>query len=398
MYAQNLRQLMQTLPERWHVAPVLKENAYGHDINIIGPVAAKIAPIVCIKSNSGARALADAKAQMIMRIKPTSYSEAKEAVQQKLNVVELLGRSEEIEAVSRVAEETGEQIPAQLYLFDHYDSPWGWNVDTSEQLQKVVDGIDPRKIRITGLFAHVTTLSRKTISEASSDIVSWSARQPPITTSINKFLRIACPAAVRLAEALGPQDPPILVHWGASSEMIRLQTRGKLEIPKDIMETYAVCFSHPKISFLLRVGSASYGFMDVPNLFPAHSLISWNSKVSRIENGNAFIPVRLRPPDDLDVFRRQAESRQIKTSVGPSIPMLVHNIMRNATEAPQMDLLTIRADGDLKVGDDVCILCAAGWSHMEEQWHVGVVKRMDIANCLTQGSIHHEACLAEVLS
>lgn len=390
MFAENIKKVVKAMPERWHVMAVVKMHAYGHDVNILGPVAAKLAPFVGILYNDHAKVFAGENTT-IMRIGRTNYDRAKEAVIKKLNIVEFLGRQVEVDAVSKVSEETGKQVPAQLYLFDHYGDPWGWNVNTSEQLQKVVDKIDPKKIRITGLMAHLGFRDH-----------NFGSPVPPITKFVNKFLRVACPVAVKLADKLEQHDAPILVSWASSRETMRMLKNGKLEIPEDVKEAYSVCFAHPKISFMIRPGGSLYGWLPMPGLWDEHSLISWHSKVSSIENGKAHVPVGR--GDNFPLWSRGVHpeggvnntqlvfDNETKTTAGLWGSLLINKNLRNLTESPQVHSLTINADRDIKAGDDVCIICDEAWNRTQELWRGGFNKRHAWASCLTLTNFDDQPC------
>ena len=104
-YGNNLRALSGYLPSRWDLITVLKWFAYGNDIHLLGPVAAKVTSGVAIRTNQDAEVLAQFRPKSIIRISPTTYDLAKEAVAKKLNVTEFIGTPADLAAVTRVAQE-----------------------------------------------------------------------------------------------------------------------------------------------------------------------------------------------------------------------------------------------------------------------------------------------------
>jgi hypothetical protein len=46
------------------------------------------------------------------------------------------------------AKATGTVIPVHIYLYNHYDNPFGYNFNTTQQLQALVRSLDPRLVRI----------------------------------------------------------------------------------------------------------------------------------------------------------------------------------------------------------------------------------------------------------
>jgi len=267
-YENNLYQLTEWLPARWDLIAVLKWSAYGNDIHILGPVAAGIVPAIGIRSNEGAKALLPYHPKSIIRIAPTNYKMAKEAVVNKLNVTEFIGTLSSLKAVQQVAKEEKMAINASIFLFDHYGDPWGFEFNTPEELQKLVDSIDPSQIKIRGIFMHLGYLE-----DAPSTLIN---------EKIIKFLQVSCPVAVKIANSLG-EDESILVHWGASSEMSRLwdSDLGVVKLPSTVQPFADACLKHPKVRFALRLGSITLGSAeyDFPELRP---VLWWKSTIASL--------------------------------------------------------------------------------------------------------------------
>jgi alanine racemase len=280
-YENNLRTLTGYLPNRWDLITVLKWFAYGNDIHLVGPVAAKVTSGVAIRTNKDAEVLAQFHPKSIMRIFPTTYDLAKEAVVKKLNVTEFIGTPADLAAVTRVAQEEKTPINASIYLFDHYGDPWGFEFNSPAELQKLVDSIDPRLVKVQGIFTHLGYLQ--------------TAPDVQINERIKRFLRVACPVAVKLAAKLGPNDPPISVHWGASSEVSRLWNSGleRIDLPADpeLRSLADVYLSNPNVRFALRLGSITFGSAEFgfPELKP---IIWWTGTIAALRpSGNINIAV-----------------------------------------------------------------------------------------------------------
>lgn len=45
---------------------------------------------------------------------------------------------------------TGQVIPVHIYLYSHYENPYGYNLTTSKQLMDLVNSLDPRLVKIVG--------------------------------------------------------------------------------------------------------------------------------------------------------------------------------------------------------------------------------------------------------
>ena len=270
-YENNLRALTDYLPNRWDLITVLKWLAYGNDIHLLGPVAAKVTSGVAIRTNKDAEVLAQFHPKSIIRISPTTYELAKEAVVKKLNVTEFIGTPADLAVVTRVAREEKTPINASIYLFDHYGDPWGFKFNSPAELQKLVDSINPQLVKVQGIFTHLGYL------ETAPDV--------QINERIKKFLRVACPVAVKLAEKRGPNDPPISVHWGASSEVSRLWSSGleRIDLPADpeLRSLAGIYLSNPNVRFALRLGSITFGSaeFEFPELKP---IIWWTAKIAAL--------------------------------------------------------------------------------------------------------------------
>ena len=113
--------------------------------------------------------------------------------------------------------------------------------------------MDPRLVKVRGIFTHLGYLQ--------------SAPDVQINERIKWFLRVACPVAVKLAAKLGPNDAPISVHWGASSEVSRLWNSGleRIDLPADpeLRSLADVYLSNPMLGSLCAWAPSS---MVLPNL------------------------------------------------------------------------------------------------------------------------------------
>jgi alanine racemase len=269
------------LPNSWDLITVLKWSAYGNDIHLLGPVAAKVSSGVAIRTNEDAEVLAQFQPKSIIRISPTTYDLAKEAVVKKLNVTEFIGTPADLAAVTRVAQEEKAPINALIYLFDHYGDPWGFEFNSPAELQELVDSMDPQLVKVRGIFTHLGYLQ--------------SAPDVQVNERIKLFLRVAGPVAVKLAARLGPNDPPISLHWGASSEVSRLWNSSleRIDLPADpeLRSLADVYLSNPKVRFALRLGAITFGGAEFgfPELKP---IIWWTAKIAALHPiGNTNIAV-----------------------------------------------------------------------------------------------------------
>merc|ERR1719174_3011275 len=153
---------------------------------------------------------------------------------------------------------------------------------------------------------------------------------------------------------------------------------------------------------MIRPGGSLYGWLAMPGLWDEHSLISWHSKVSSIENGKAHVPVGRR--DNFPLWARGTHpeggvnntqlvyDNDTKTTAGLWGSLLINKHLCNLTESPQLHSLTINADRDIKAGDDVCIICDEAWNRTQELWRGGFNKRHAWASCLTLTNFDDQPC------
>jgi alanine racemase len=343
-YENNLRALTDYLPNRWDLITVLKWFAYGNDIHLVGPVAAKVTSGVAIRTNQDAEVLAQFHPKSIIRISPTTYDLAKEAVVKKLNVTEFIGTPADLAAVTRVAQEEKTPINASIYLFDHYGDPWGFEFNSPAELQKLVDAMDPQLVKVQGIFTHLGYLQ--------------TAPDVQINERIKSFLRVACPVAVNLAAKLAPNDPPISVHWGASSEVSRLWNSGleRIDLPADpeLRSLADVYLSNPNVRFALRLGAITFGSAEFgfPELKP---VIWWTAKIAALQpSGNTNIAVINEGINDgyPRLFRPQGKWGEVSiggTRYPLAAPPQAHKIEVDVGPNPDQK--------NVFPGAEVCLLC-----------------------------------------
>jgi alanine racemase len=367
-YESNLRKIMDSLPDRWDLVAVLKWSAYGNDIAILGPIAARIAPALAVLSNEEAATLAPFKPKSILRIGPASYQSVKESVIKGFRVQEFIGTLADLETVTRVAKEHDTVIDASIFLFDHYGNPLGFDFKTPEDFQHLIDSIDRRFVRVRGIFSHLGEL-------------------PParIPRRVQRFLRIACPVATKVAATLAPDDPPIMVHWGATDELGRLRNpkSGKLEIPPDLVDLANVCLSEPKVKFGIRVGAATFGIdTDIPNLQP---VLWWTAPVDRLRRSasTTLAVVRIGTENGYPRFFKQKGKWGEVSIGGRRYPLAA---------APGRDTILVKVglnydNKTIFVGVDVCLLCdELSVDDLYENWVAA--EQHDIAICATGAGIH----------
>lgn len=363
-YESNLRKIISWLPERWDLVVVVKWSAYGNDINILGPIAAREAPALGVISNEDAEALSPHSPGTILRIGPTNYELVKNAVAKGLNIQEFIGTGEELEAVTRVAKENRKSIDASIYLFDHYGDPWGFEFDTPGELQHLVDSIDPGLVKVQGIFTHLVVYSDDSIDS--------------INEKINKFLRVACPVAIKVASTLTPEDPPLMVHWGASSELSRLRNpqSGKLELSPELRDLADICMSHPKVNFGIRVGSSTYGSVDdLPEL---QTILWWTSEVRELRRTaiTTIAEVSVGTDDGYPRFFQQKGDWGEVIIAGKAYPLASppqrHKIEVDVGQEP---------DVGVYVGAEVCLLCDK--QSVDDLYESVAINTYNIAMCAT---------------
>jgi hypothetical protein len=69
------------------------------------------------------------------------------------------GNQKDILAAAKVA---GTVIPVHVYLYSHYENAYGYNFTTPQQLQALVDSLDPRYIKVVGANGHVARVVSQT--------------------------------------------------------------------------------------------------------------------------------------------------------------------------------------------------------------------------------------------
>lgn len=368
-YEHNLRLIKNWLPDRWDLIAILKSSAYGNDIGTLGPIASKLVPAVGVITNYDAEAISPYNPEAILRLAPTDYETAKEAVVYGLNIQEFVGSKESLHAVTRVAKEYNKTIDASIYLFKHYGNQWGFDVETAEALQNVVDTIDHDLVNIRDIFTHL--------------VIQPDDTEEVINSKVEKFLNIACPVAVNLADKLSPLDPPIRVHWGASSEIYRLYDpeTANMRVPVELHRSIVDCMNHPKIRFGVRAGTMTYSNLyEMPGL---KNVLQWTSKISKLTTNESTTIAEIDVGIDNGYprfFQKQGDWG--KVSIDEELYPLV--------EPPQKNILKINLGKNpekaIKVGTEVCLLCDE--LSFEDFYEWIAVDAYNIAMCATGASTH----------
>ena len=374
-YENNLRILTNYLPKRCDLITVLKWFAYGNDMHLVGPVAAKVTSGVAIRTNEDAKVVSQFHPKSIIRISPSTYDLAKEAVVKKLNVTEFIGTLADLAAVTRVAREEKTPVNASIYLFDHYGDPWGFEFNSPGELQKLVDLMDPQLVKVQGIFTHLGYLQ--------------SAPNVQINQRIKRFLRVAGPVAVKLAAKRGPNDPPVSVHWGASSEVSRLWNSGlgRILLPADpeLRSLADVCLSNPNVRFALRLGAITFGSAEFgfPELKP---IIWWTAKIAALHSsGNtnvAVINVGINEGYPR-LFRPQGKWGEVSiggTRYPLAAPPQAHKIEVDVGLSPDQKKVF--------PGAEVCLLCDS--LTLDDVFNQVAVDTYNIAMCATGASRQFE--------
>jgi hypothetical protein len=52
--------------------------------------------------------------------------------------------------ILEAARVSGKVIPVHIYLYSHYEEPFGYNFTTSKQLTDLVSSLDPKRVRVVG--------------------------------------------------------------------------------------------------------------------------------------------------------------------------------------------------------------------------------------------------------
>ncbi|GAB4814612.1 hypothetical protein N2152v2_001658 [Parachlorella kessleri] len=160
--------------------------------------------------------------QRLLRIKPATFLEAREAAKAGWGMEELVGPGN-IKEVQAAAEEAGTDIGVHLYLFQHYGDPWGWEPEDAEDLQGLVASLGPH-LQLRGLMTHLNGYQ-------DSD-------KPAL---IQRFLSLSCP----LAASLAPKGRRLALHFADSSEVLRLLGRGgRMELPQGLCGPDPLAESH----------------------------------------------------------------------------------------------------------------------------------------------------------
>lgn len=54
------------------------------------------------------------------------------------------------EHILKAAKASGKVIPVQIYLYSHYENPYGYNFTTSKQLMDLVSSLDTQLVKVVG--------------------------------------------------------------------------------------------------------------------------------------------------------------------------------------------------------------------------------------------------------
>jgi hypothetical protein len=52
--------------------------------------------------------------------------------------------------ILEAARVSGKVIPVHIYLYSHYDNPYGYNFTTSKQLADLINSLDTRRVKVVG--------------------------------------------------------------------------------------------------------------------------------------------------------------------------------------------------------------------------------------------------------
>uniref|UniRef100_A0A383VUW1 Alanine racemase N-terminal domain-containing protein n=1 Tax=Tetradesmus obliquus TaxID=3088 RepID=A0A383VUW1_TETOB len=252
--------------------PCKQYDGYGHGLREVAAAAAALNSSISIMRPEELTAAATLTPRPAMlRIKPASYSEALAAARARLGVQETAtpGNIAQLLAAGRDANAT---IPVHLYLFRHYDEPWGWEFANATQLQQLIASLDRRYVAVRGIMMHAEGFPNRRAA-------AW------------RFLEVACPAAATLA----PQR--IAVHWMSSNSLLELLPPAATNITRYNNRNNTAAASSrrlqlnlppacaaPNIEFWARLGSASYGMFAAANakLPGVRPVLRWTSTVTRV--------------------------------------------------------------------------------------------------------------------
>lgn len=232
-----------------------------------------------------------------MRITPGSYGDMVAAVRAGLNMSELVGK-DNLQDAARAAADTGATIPIQLYLFRHYDDAWGYEFNTSKQLQKLVDEL-PDGLLLEGVMVssmgsarHATRESvvcmRGPRSARCCQHVLSCLRPPPAScllssphphlqmhingypekdkpALVDRFFKVACP----LAKAMDKAGRRLQLHWADSVEVLRLVPANSLR-----MAVPASACDSPNVDYWARIGFMAYGSDTTTNKVVSNAKVS----------------------------------------------------------------------------------------------------------------------------
>lgn len=330
---------------------VMKWHAYGHGIRNLATAAAQGADGIALYYNSEAAEVIDAATAAgtavppMLRILPASFNQAVDAVQVGMSIQELMGPGNQ-ENLTMAAEAAGKTIPVHIYLYNHYNDPWGYNFTTAAELQELIDSL-PANIDVKGVMMHLNGLE-----DSEKD------------GFLKKFFGVVCPVAATLQT----KGRRLAVHWADSGE-IRRETpkdQKRMAMPAD------ACKDAANIDYWVRPGWLGYGTdLDTNAALAAGTkpVMTWAAPVTAVEDvgGKKVATITVASPGRFPAPNWWAFADGYKPEFvedgQPDVYVSINNKEFRLASNPQgsnpqtIKVDVTEAETPVQVGDSACLIC-----------------------------------------
>jgi alanine racemase len=273
-YVENLERIAQVLKQEggpeFHICPVLKGDAYGHNVETIaGGVAEAIdnqsialsaadVPFACVVDTWEAQRVRVASPNMgVLRIRAAVEQDFRLGLTQMgaVPIVEVVGSWESLNSLQKVASELSTVAETHLSIQTTMGRN-GFRVTSPQQLQDIVDKVDASlpNVHISGFMTHVGVI--------------------PVLPHANQFLSVVCPVAEKFNVA--SPNSTIWVHWAASSGIEEMAATGRVIPPSELCDPVRAS----NVKYLVRPGALGYGNEGVSPVSASRQVMSWESTVA----------------------------------------------------------------------------------------------------------------------
>ncbi|BFN34038.1 alanine racemase [Vibrio harveyi] len=203
-FRDNIKQFKSQIKSGVKVCAVMKSDAYGNGIEGLMPIVIEEnIPCVAIASNAEATAVRNSgfKGQL-MRVRSANIDEMKAAIE--LDIEELVGTTEQADALSKLSEKIGKEIKIHVALNDGGMGRNGIDMTTNQGKQEALEVSHKRGVNVVGIMTHFPNYNSDEIRQKLTSFESNSAwliekanlkRENVLLHVANSYTALAVPEA-----------------------------------------------------------------------------------------------------------------------------------------------------------------------------------------------------------